>query len=257
LVNYVSPIALDPLATDETYLQSNNNRPRTPDFGIRLPDGDVFLDVSLCYANILDEWDKSGHGIRAKIEKLVFTTYKSRDASIELPLKHSIDSSTLSDLLCDIEANENGSFPIGSYGVIQWKPIPYDPMMHPVCRVGRSMAPLSEEENELLVNAVKNTLDHKRDRQQFPKNGPAILILRLGHHRLVANAVVQLFLRRIWPNKKKYGWLSGICLFTPRQAFRPSSPGYHLEWCLNPNARYPVSESMRLMCQGNQYHLGL
>jgi len=157
LVNYVSPIALDPLATDETYLQSNNNRPRTPDFGIQLPDGDVFLEVTLCYANILDEWDKSGHGIRAKIEKLVFTTYKSRDVSIELPLKHSIDSSTLSDLLCDIEANENGSFPIGSYGVIQWKPIPYDPMMHPVCRVGRNMAPLSEEENELLVNAVKNT----------------------------------------------------------------------------------------------------
>ena len=256
LVNYISPIALDPLATDETYLQSNN-RPRTPDFGIRLPDGDVFLEVTMCYANILDEWDKSGDGIRTKIERLVFTTYKSRDVSIELPLKHSIDSNILSDLLCDMDANENGSFPIGDNGVIQWKPIPYDPMMHPVCKVGRNLAPLSEKENGLLVNAVRNTLNHKRDRQQFPKDVPVILILRLGHQRLVANAVVKLFLRRIWPNKEIYSWLSGICLFTPRQGFRPSSRGYHLEWCLNPSAQYPVSESMRLMCQGKQYHLGL
>jgi hypothetical protein len=256
LVNYVSPIALDPLATDETYLQSNN-RPRTPDFGIRLPDGDFFLEVTMCYANILDEWDRTGDSIRTKIEQLVFTTYKSRDVSIELPLKPNIDSHTLSGLLSNMDANESGSFSIGGYRIIQWKPVPYDPMTHPVCKVARNLAPLSEEENELLVNAVRNTLDHKRDRKQFPKDVPAILILRLGHHRLVANAVVQLFLRRIWPNKKKYGWISGICLFTPRQAFRPPSPGYHLEWCLNPNATYPVSESMRLICQGNQFHLDL
>ena len=42
LVNYASPLILDPMVAEEDLLVSAN-RPPTPDFALQLPDGDVFL----------------------------------------------------------------------------------------------------------------------------------------------------------------------------------------------------------------------
>ncbi len=75
LVNYASPLALDPMISKEDLLVPSN-RPKTPDFGLRLPDNDVFLEVTVCHIDVLDQleelvpaWEKVTDLIRETIGK--------------------------------------------------------------------------------------------------------------------------------------------------------------------------------------------
>lgn len=256
LVNVASPLALDPMVGDNDFLKSSN-RPRTPDFAIRLPDGDVCLEVTVCSVAILDQWDKSIDSLRSKIEQvLVFTRHRSLQVSIQLPLKHTIDDTLIAELQREMYANAWGSFPIGNRGMIKWEPVPDNPVANPAFFLTWDIVPPTEEENELLVNSFRLTFDRKR--KQFPHEFPSSLRIRLGHHRVAANEVIELLRQRIWPNREAYNWLTGICLFTPRQDFGLSTPGHHLELCSNPNARHPVNASLQALFNGTaQYHLNL
>lgn len=254
IINFASPLALDPMVSAEDLLRSGH-RPPTPDFAIRLPDGDVGLEVTVCYVDILDQWDKSVDLLSSKIEQaLVFTHDRSLHVTIQLPLKHTLDDNLITELQREIYVNEWGSFQICHRGVVKWEPVPHNPVADLAFFVHRDIVPPSEEENELISSSFRNTFDRKR--KQFSHPVPAILVLRLGHHRIATSDVIAILRQRIWPNDKVYDWISGICLFTPRQGFGLSDPGHHLELCTNHNAQFKVSDSLLALFNGTaQYHL--
>jgi len=256
LINYASPLALDPMVSDKDLLRAGN-RPRTPDFAIRLPDGDVGIEVTVCYVDILNQWDTSVDLLSTQIaQALGFTHSRSLNVNIQLPLKHMFEASIITELQSEIYAKEWGAYQICNRGVVRWEPVPHNPVVDLALFIKRDIAPLTEEENELLISSFRNTFDRKR--RQFPPHGPTILVLRLGHHRLATSDVIEMLRQRIWPNDKVYDWISGICLLTPRQGFNQSDPGHHLELCLNPKAQYKLSDSLISMFKGTaQYHLDL
>ncbi len=140
--------------------------------------------------------------------------------------------------------------------IYRWEPVPHDPVVDLAFFMKRDIAPLTEEENEQLISSFRNTFHRKS--KQFPPHGPIILVQRLGHHRLATSDVIEMLRQRIWPNDKVYDWISGICLFTPRQGFGLSDRGHHLALCLNPKAQNKLSDSLISMFNGTaQYHLDL
>ncbi len=240
LTQYASPLDVDPLVPEQYLLPlSNHRRPTTPDFSLRLPDGRVFLEVTVLHVEILDKWDKS-----------------ILDLTTALP---------------------SGSIAIGSNGEIRWEPIPaitlqdtssifsvFTTMSSPVATFSVSggecknafaqmhdIATMPEEDidraNKLLFNSLRNTLNRKKD--QLPHDEPFLLIIKLGHPRLLEDRLTKRIQERIWPNPQ-YSWLSGIGFFIPRLAFSPTDAEHRLNFYFNPEARCQVKQSLTALFSG-------
>ncbi len=280
LVNYASPLSLDPTVSEEDLL-APSNRPRTPDFGLRLPDNDVLLEVTVCHIDVLDQleelvpsWEKVTALIRTTIEEqLVFAQHRSLHVEIHVPLQQTIDEDFITDLLSKMEASQSGVFPVGSTGRIEWKPLPINivqdglprqssigifhapgVIVDPGCIIQRKIAPVSKEKYKQIINSIRYTLDRKR--KQFRRDMPSVLILRLAQPHLARNGFFEIVHKRIWPNNKVYDWLTGICLLIPRQGFRPSDAEDHITFSANPEASYKASSSLMSLFKGTeQFHL--
>src|SRR6266700_4929771 len=280
LVNYASPLALDPMISKEDLLVPSN-RPKTPDFGLRLPDNDVFLEVTVCHIDVLDQleelvpaWEKVTDLIRATIEeKLVFGQHRSLHVEIHMPLQHTIDADFITDLLSKMEASQSGVYPVGSTGRIEWKALPISivqdsmsslspegiflspgAIIDPGCIIQRKIAPVSKEKYERIINSIRYTLGRKH--KQFPRDMASVLIMRLAQPQLAHNGFFEIMHNRIWPNNKVYDWLTGICLLNPRQGFRPSDAMDHITFSANPKARNKASPSLMALFKGTeQFHL--
>ena len=109
----------------------------------------------------------------------------------------------------------------------------------------RSFTTMPEEDvnkaNKLLFNSLRNTLKRKQD--QMPHKQPSLLVVRLGHPRLLADRLREKIQERIWPSLD-YGWLTGIVLFAPREAFTQADSEYCLTLWINPRAHHPASASL-------------
>jgi hypothetical protein len=51
------PISCEPMVPTE--LLGSPSPPSSPDYAIRLPDGDVIIEVTMMRAEVLDSWDMS------------------------------------------------------------------------------------------------------------------------------------------------------------------------------------------------------
>lgn len=63
---HVSPLEFEPCVPKNIKI-ANNNKPKSPDFSIKLPDGNVHLDATVFHIDILDQWNASIGYIRKKV----------------------------------------------------------------------------------------------------------------------------------------------------------------------------------------------
>ncbi len=279
LTQYANPLDVDPLVPEQYLLPlSNHRRPTTPDFALRLLDGRVFLEVTVLHVEILDKWDKSLLDLTTALKRYVRVQQKDLIVDMQVPLPFPGSVEQITELLIKkFDEFPSGSVAIGKNGEIRWEPIPaittqdtstifstFATISSPVAMFSspggkwrnafaqlQSVATMPEEDidraNKLLFNSLRNTLNRKQD--QLPHHEPSLLILKLGHHRLLEDRLMNRVRERIWPNQQ-YNWLSGIGFFTPRRAFSPSDAEHRLNFHFNPAARCQVSQSLTSLFSG-------
>ena len=279
LTQYASPLDVDPLVPEQYLLPlSNHRRPTTPDFSLRLPDGRVFLEVTVLHVEILDKWDKSILDLTTALKRHLRMQQKELVVNMQLPLPFPGNVEQLTKLLVKkFDKFPSGSIAIGSNGEIRWEPIPaitvqdtssifsiFATISSPVATFSvpggecknafaqmHDIATMPEEDidraNKLLFNSLRNTLNRKKD--QLPHDEPFLLIIKLGHPRLLEDRLIKRIQERIWPNPQ-YSWLSGIGFFTPRLAFSPTDAEHRLNFYFNPEARCQVRQSLTSLFSG-------
>jgi hypothetical protein len=275
LVEYVSPLAFDPLVSEEF---SGSNRPPTPDFAFQLPESHVFVEVTVLYVGVLDKWEKSRDRIANSIKSHLFKQRRTLNIDILLPLEN-IDPPQITNLVLNqIDESDSGEVVVGDKGKIRWEPFPIivrddsSPIPEiptfagafrtPRVTIDRAFgmqanisAPTEEDvckAEELGFKSLCNTL--KRKRKQFPRTSPYLLVVKLGHWRLIGDGLIRKIQQHIWTDED-YDWITGIVLFTPREGFFLSDAGPRLILCPNPKARYKASDSLlSIFNRTGQFH---
>lgn len=272
-----SPIAVDPLVPEEKF--DTPREPSSPDFAVRLPDGDVFFELTVVRFGALDEWDKRARRFGDQLQREILNRGLRRTVHLKLPLslrQADLPNAAARQLVEAIVATESGEWSTGvdgSHARVRWEPVPHVTTMDALndstfpksatfCTVGPPGMPaagvshellLNEDADELLVKSVRNTL--RRKREQFPHDAEYVLVIKLGHHRLAAAGVQRMLHQRIFPNPD-YQWLTGVCLFAPQENFEIGTPPPSLILSMNENATVHASQSLIDLFEGRrQFHL--
>src|SRR5215467_3295407 len=277
LVQSVSPIAFEP------YVPANacGRQPASSDYAIWLPDGPVAIEVTVLYVGQLEKWERRVRNIRDILrDKILATTGIYRDVELELPLDF---VPTLGAKLVErgvtnqIMRNEHGELQLAvgqQVARLRWRPMPiyegstFNPSCVPaetnalVVAAGGAAAtkngfgftyrPIGDPQQfeKLMFASLRNTLERKRD-QFRGKNERYVLVLKLGHHRMPAEGLHDLFRARIWPNKA-YGWITCFANFQPRRQYTPDSPGPSLTAQVNQNGAPQAGPKLSALLNGEE-----
>jgi hypothetical protein len=289
LTERVSPLAFEPLVPEE--LIKPGNRPKSPDFAFRLPDTDVFVEVTVIRIGVLDKWDRRMRHLTAVLTRDLQKRQLRRAIKLVFPISAAstdLSVESLRDLLFALRRSERGEWKtneLGKPAVVRWIPFPhvnmdrsgavldsselenarieldlrpgeiaatFGPAEVPAVGTWRSLFP-NASLNELVLKSIRNSLDQKR--RQFPQEASYLLVVKIGHHRVIADAVQYLITNRIWTNGD-YAWMLGMCFFTPRGGFFKSdaTPSIHLN--LNPNSRIKPTGSLLEVFEGHrEFHI--
>jgi hypothetical protein len=272
-----SPIAVAPLVSEEQF--GTSEEPTSPDFAVRLPDGDAFFEVTVLRFGALDDWDSHAERVSEQLQREILRAGLRRSVRIRFPLslRHAGMSRADTRDLCDaVLVNETGhwSTPLKlSHVEADWGAIPHVstiealsditfPTAAAFCTIGVPSSPAvgvtrellqDEDTNELLVKSLRNTL--RRKREQFPHNAEYVLVIKTGHPRLTTGGLQRVLQDRIFPNAH-YHWLTGVCLFAPQTNFEIGAPGASMLLCLNEKASVSASSSLIDLFEGRrQFHL--
>jgi hypothetical protein len=291
LVERVSPLAIEPLVPEE--LLNASERPKSPDFAFRLPDADVFVEVTVIRFGLIDSWDKRTRNLTDYLAKTIQKRHLRRAIKLVFPSaasKTDLPKNLRRELVEELLRRESGEWTTNHFGEpanVKWAPFPhvqfdeasgvitdlnlveetrrelglkpgeiaatFGSIQTPAVGTWAELVP-NDSLRELLLKSIRNSLDQKRI--QFPHDhAPYLLVVRPGHHRLIANPIKQLLVERIWPNQD-YGWITGLCSFTPRTAFRNGDPPSSIHLNLNPHTRIAPTESLIQLFSGEQqFHI--
>jgi hypothetical protein len=199
--------------------------------------------LTVLYIAALDKWDKCMDDLTFALQQHLRKQQRNFSISITLPFPFFGDIRDITRVLkSKIDELPSGNMNIGSGGKVEWESMPFIvthdsssifsqffSMSSPVAIFAsseggarnafaqwRSFATMPEEDvnkaNKLLFNSLRNTLNGKQD--QMPHKQPSLLVVRLGHPRLLADRLIEKIQERIWPNPD-YDWLTGIVLLMP------------------------------------------
>ncbi len=281
LADRITPITFEPLVPRDKH--SAPNKPKSPDYGIVLPDGNVLVEVTVITVGHLDYWDKRAQQIRDQLSVHFKRLSINRIVNSSYPLyfyRNPPSSKQIMDLAEAIANVESGACSIesGEHSLsFTWEPVPIivsdsedefePPAGGPRVQVVTSGNPANihsvygfygayqierNDHEQIFVSAIRNSLKQKR--QQFPYEAPLLLAVRLGHSKLKEDVFVPTVINRIWPNPD-YCWLAGIALFRPGQRCNKNDQSPRLTLLANPNARSPLPTSaQQVFEQGRQFH---
>jgi hypothetical protein len=286
ITEWVSPISFEPLVPAEPIRQSSN-KPKSPDYGLRFPDGDIVVEVTVFTANILEEWDKTVINFGNALNRSLKTLSANRIIDAVFPLGFHVNQSSQGEIrsiaeIMSLLSQGKWEMNFGSKKAsLYWRELPVivhsthvstvkdDSLTTGASVVARIIGGdtasvnhafsfnynlLAEDNTEILLKSFKNTIRNKR--HQFPHEHPYILVIKLGHHRLRSDFFVRAFQERIWPNKA-YEWMTGVCLFTPGRQYLKSDPPSNLMLVPNPNTRNAAPKSAYdMFASGKTFHLG-
>ncbi|MBB5376042.1 hypothetical protein HNQ07_001499 [Deinococcus metalli] len=265
LAHRVSPISFEPLVPESAIFAPN--KPRSPDYGVRLPDGDVCFEVTNVHIELLESWDIAAQHMGDLINRQVLKKGLRREVSVSASVRASrTDLADLSKIaLPRILGEAAGEMVVvlGAHGnaKVHWKSIPHlwvEPGRMPhfpvdiqlgsntVATFGGAPSPASsvlwnpvingEEINENVINSIRNSLRSKR--KQMKVSMPYILIVRLAHRRMDRLLISHFIHNRLFPNPE-YSWMTGIALFVPRRNWESISEEASLLLHINENSRFP------------------
>ncbi len=264
----ISPISLEPLVPEEELRSSS--KPVSMDFGLRLPEGDLGLEVTVWHWQMLRDFDAVAQqlGIRfqARLRKLGLL----RVVQVRMPL--GVSNSDIGAFLIP-EVLDCMRLPAGVKHIetsagraeIEWWQEGAAPSIMPRERVkvpgqaenstlkGVQIRAFSAEPifgndaTELATQSLRRALDRKQ--RQARAEMPNIVAIGLGHRWLDWSWVAPIFDKRIWPNPK-YKWISAIGAFVPYRDWTIANNGGRVVMYWNPSASRPVMPSVRDAADG-------
>jgi hypothetical protein len=282
LAQRMSPISLEPLVPEEALNAAN--KPRSPDCGVRLPEGDVCFEVTNIHIGFLEDWDAAADGVADLAQRKLLRSGVRRKVELVTPVTASrVDMlESMEVVLPRILESESGEakVPLATRGeaIVVWKSFPHlqtDASGMPVFPEGFSFGedavatsggepspavavlhrPLIEGESleEAAFGSIRNSLKAKR--KQMVAEMPYVLVARLGHHRVNREAVSQLLHTRVFPNPD-HAWISGVAMFVPRRNWEATEPEESMLLHVNPRAKLPLPESLLRVFDGEaEFHL--
>jgi hypothetical protein len=271
------PVFYEPLVRPVTC--GDASRPISPDFSIRLSDGDVAIEVTTLHCNALDRWEQQTKIIEERIRSAVLGASLCKEIEFWMPLGIQADTFKREDLrmlIQAMEATETGRYrlPLGSAAAeIIWRNLhifntsngrgaqhlqaifPSDQHFAAVGGSGirnaiafKTVPVLDQESNRILVKSLRNTINGKRNQLRFDE--PTLLVIQASKWRISAADLLGIIERQIWPNTK-YAWLTGIGIFQPRANFELSAPASSLTVTWNTQPRVPRTESLFALIESN------
>lgn len=278
------PVACEPLA--RPYDHQNALQPCSPDFGIRLPEGDILIEVTTLRIGVLDHWERALTIVRERIGEELVKAGMAKEVEIHAPLRVRADALTrrvMIQLLAKMKQSSDGAAEIAlgpNSARVTWREMTFIEI--PSSAIGFQALPqdlfpsnahfsvvvgssssvqsasaskivlvLDSNVDELFLRSIRNTIDAKR--RQFVIQAPALLILQLGSWRIPLDYVLSLINKRIWPNSQ-YAWLTGIGIFQPRQTFSATAPPPKLVVSWNPNPKEPRTSALNDLIEANAWY---
>jgi hypothetical protein len=273
----ISPISFEPFVPEE--LTNSPSKPKSPDFGLRLPDSDLTIEVTVWHWQTMRRWDSMVDELKKRLSAGMARAGLNGQISIDLPIKasgeqllntltkavlHNMKQETAGELVFDTHAGS---------AQISWNEIPQfqaaDELEYPhlpaniqisaignvrvESAIGFSTRPIVTDGSiDGALTSLRKALDRKSG--QRDPSLPHVLTLSLGHHRLHWDWILPMFAERIWPNEK-YRWISALCAFSPRRNWTQGSRNANLTFDWNPGAAIPVPSSFRAIIEGGTtYH---
>lgn len=272
----VSPIAFEPLVP---YGASEDRKPYSPDYAVRLPDGDLLIETTVLRIAAFDRWEAEGSRLSDYIGRRLEAESISRVLNLELPIDFRFDTTprwSLVAVIRDIVSTAEGERQVSSTptsGSVRWA-------VPPIAKLGtgesaalgayefaiaegelKSALYISRKPHfqhadaaqDLIVRSLRNTLDYKL-KKWSKLQAPYVLALRFGHSWLNSGGMTQAIAERIMPNAK-YRRLSGVLRYTPPD-FATEGRAHDLFLLTNDAAEYPVGAKMWDLFKGKaQFHL--
>jgi hypothetical protein len=282
------PISCEPLVPPE--LLGSSSQPSSPDYAIRLPDGDVAIEVTMMRVEVFDSWDRAMTNIGERITSAVKASHLMKEVDIKAPLgirAYRLTKSQLSRLTHKMSTNEKGVYnlPLGIVNAqVAWRKIPVirstsvqevktvldkfefhdndsstavfhtDNMAEPNACSIRVFPILTPAIDDLILKSLRNCLERKRN--QIPRELQSLLVIQLGGWRIPPHYIDSIVTKRIWPNKL-YKWLTGIGLSVPCRTYQINDPKSTLTVNWNTQPMVPRTNALNeLIENGAQFYHG-
>lgn len=278
LSEHFSPISMEPLVPKELHFASS--KPRSPDYGLKLPETLVGVEVTVWHWERLVRWEKMVGEVSKTIRKRVTTAGALRDIRAVVPLtadnatRKLMSSPAVYQMIIDVDS-DTLKFDVGAdrLATLSWQPflhfeteasIDWDLIQSTGARAW-SVGPnalqqfafawnpeLTENDIDNAVDSLRRSIDLKK--RQSPAEMPFLVAVGLHSARVDWDSMSPLVTDRLWRNPR-YHWLSGLIEYTPaRHSPLPYGQGA-LNLNVNPHADKLVPASMiRAAVDGHQFH---
>ena len=262
-----SPIAYEPFERGPTKYAG-----RSPDFAVRLPDGDHIIEATTLYINRVVEWEGQIERFKNRFSESMAQLGLRVSCDLESGIDFkdvSISKAHLAAIGKEVSARREGNLSIGlgSEGLhISWRRqvvaiVPNFDIHNPshflvngemadvFCshpsQLGHSISfhnklSLGYEQSQLIYKSLVNTLRGKRD--QCRTAAPHLLALLVPSSRITRESIGGLILSRIFANPQ-YSWISGIVICSGAKQFANDQPEIMNYLLINPLSSVRLTEN--------------
>ncbi|QEN13743.1 hypothetical protein ACRDU6_14675 [Mycolicibacterium sp. ELW1] len=289
IASSVSPILLEPLVPP-TWRPSHGEQPMSPDYGVRVPEGLVTVEVTVWHWEAYAAWHRMNETISTALSARMKKRGVARNIRIELPigspqeLVKDLWSHEFCDQVCDDE-----------YGAIQsavgvaprpitatWSPMLHFPDPDNIdweavkasgstsftagpnvgYSFGYSINPcIDDDDRNAALESLRRSLDRKK-RQRDP-NAPHFIAVASTFPRIAVgpnelaptwDVLGPLIEERLWPNPR-FDWLSGVLHVRTNRVASQGELSYRLDYNPNPNAAIPAPDTFMRAATGEaEFH---
>lgn len=289
IASRISPVLLEPLVP-ESWRPSDGEQPQSPDYGVRVPEGPITVEVTVWHWEAYAAWHRMNEAIHKTLSARMLKRGISRNVRIELPIGSPQEvvkdlwSHEFCDQLCD---NEFGEI-VTDYGVAPrpiratWRPMlhfpdpervdweavaanggpPFTAGPHIGQLFGYSVNPcIGDDDRNTALESLRRSIDRKK-RQRASGTTHFIAIastfprIAVGPNEFANTWEVfgPLIEDRLWPNPR-YNWLSGVLHVRTSRVAPPDQLAYRLDYNPNPNAALPAPDTfMRVLTGECEFH---
>jgi hypothetical protein len=280
----VSPVLLEPFVPAD-WNPSKGEQPMSPDYGVRVPEGLVTVEVTVWHWEAYAAWHRMKDTIHTALQARMMKRGVGRNVRIELPLRSPREavkylwSHQFCDRVCDSESGETVS-PNG----LALRPIraTWRPLLHfddhesidwaavaanggPPFAVGAGIAHsfgyavnpcINDDDRNDALDSLRRSIDRKK--RQHDPSLPHLVAVGPTYPRITVSpsdyantwdVLGPLIDERLWRNPK-YQWLSGILEHNTSRVAPPSQRSYFVGYTPNPNATVPIPETMDRAMKG-------
>lgn len=290
IANRVTPVLLEPLVPDD-WRPSQGEQPMSPDYGVRVPEGLVTVEVTVWHWEAYAAWHRMNEAIHTALSARMLKRGISRNVRIELPIGspqetvETLWSHEFCNLVCDNEHGEIVTTEAGAPRPIRatWRPMLHFPDPDNIDwaaveanggppfaagpnvgqMFGYSVNPcLGDDDRNAALESLRRALDRKK-RQRDPSVPHFVAIastfsqIAVGPNELANTWDVfgPLIEERLWPNPR-YNWLAGVLHHRTNRVALPGQLAYFNDYNPNPNAAIPTPETlMRAFTGETEFHM--